>query len=139
MIKLGTYNTAKTTLPQVHATHGSYIHVSAILHYRGLLSLLSVTERKGRHEGTSGTLYQAVVSARKAAVDALSQVALVAVEEGPHGICSNVIALGPIGGTEGMDRLSAQMRPGSLALAQGVGEIADRFSGIPVTRLGMHV
>jgi 2,4-dienoyl-CoA reductase [(3E)-enoyl-CoA-producing], peroxisomal len=44
------------------------------------------------------------VSAAKAAVDALS--AVLAVEEGPHGVRSNVIAPGPIEGTEGMDRLS---------------------------------
>jgi 2,4-dienoyl-CoA reductase [(3E)-enoyl-CoA-producing], peroxisomal len=31
---------------------------------------------------------------------------VLAVEEGPHGVRSNVIAPGPIGGTEGMDRLS---------------------------------
>lgn len=46
------------------------------------------------------------MSAAKAAVDATS--AVLAVEEGPHGIRSNVIAPGPIGGTEGMDRLSAK-------------------------------
>lgn len=46
------------------------------------------------------------VSAAKAAVDALS--AVLAVEEGPSGVRSNVIAPGPIGGTEGMDRLSAK-------------------------------
>lgn len=37
-------------------------------------------------------------------MDALS--AVLAVEEGPHGVRSNVIAPGPIAGTEGMDRLS---------------------------------
>ncbi|KAI0056883.1 NAD(P)-binding protein [Artomyces pyxidatus] len=84
---LGTYNTIKATLPHVRASRGSYIHVSATLHYRG-------------------TPYQAHVSAAKAAVDALS--AVLAVEEGPHGVRSNVIAPGPIGGTEGMDRLSAK-------------------------------
>lgn len=84
---LGTYNTIKATIPHVKASSGSYIHVSATLHYRG-------------------TPYQAHVSAAKAAVDALS--AVLAVEEGPSGIRSNVIAPGPIGGTEGMDRLSAK-------------------------------
>jgi peroxisomal 2,4-dienoyl-CoA reductase len=43
----------------------------------------------------TGTPYQAHVSAAKAAVDALS--AVLAVEEGPHGVRSNVIAPGPIG------------------------------------------
>lgn len=52
------------------------------------------------------TIYQAHVSAAKAGVDALS--AVIAIEEGPHGVRSNVIAPGPIAGTEGMDRLSAK-------------------------------
>ncbi|OCH88828.1 2,4-dienoyl-CoA reductase [Obba rivulosa] len=82
---IGTYNTIKATLQHIRASKGSYIHVSATLHYRG-------------------TPYQVHVSAAKAAVDATS--AVLAVEEGPHGIRSNVIAPGPIGGTEGMDRLS---------------------------------
>ncbi|KAJ7143785.1 2,4-dienoyl-CoA reductase [Mycena epipterygia] len=84
---LGTYNTLKATLPHVRASKGAYIHVSATLHYRG-------------------TPYQAHVSAAKAAVDALSSV--VAVEEGPHGVRSNVIAPGPIAGTEGMNRLEGK-------------------------------
>jgi len=82
---LGTYYTIKATLPHVRAAKGSYIHVSATLHYRG-------------------TPYQVHVSAAKAAVDATS--AVLAVEEGPHGVRSNVIAPGPIAGTEGADRLS---------------------------------
>ncbi|KAG6908863.1 hypothetical protein DXG01_002937 [Tephrocybe rancida] len=82
---LGTYNTIKATIGQVRASKGSYIHVSATLHY-------------------NGTPFQAHVSAAKAGVDALS--AVLAVEEGPHGVRSNVIAPGPIGDTEGMDRLS---------------------------------
>ncbi|KAH8084259.1 2,4-dienoyl-CoA reductase [Filobasidium floriforme] len=82
---LGTYNTIKATIPYVRQSRGSYIHISATLHYRGLP-------------------YQAHVSAAKAGVDALSQV--LAVEEGPHGVRSNVIAPGPIGGTPGMERLS---------------------------------
>jgi peroxisomal 2,4-dienoyl-CoA reductase len=48
--------------------------------------------------------YQAHMSAAKAAVDATSQ--CLAVEEGPFGVRSNVIAPGPIGDTVGMDRLS---------------------------------
>jgi len=83
---LGTYNTIKATLPHVRASRGGYIHVSATLHYRG-------------------TPYQAHVSAAKAAVDALSRV--LAAEEGPRGVRSNVIAPGPISDTEGYERLSA--------------------------------
>ncbi|KAJ7436087.1 2,4-dienoyl-CoA reductase [Mycena galericulata] len=82
---IGTYNTIKATLLHVRASKGAYIHVSAMLHYRG-------------------TPYQVHVSAAKAGVDALS--AVLAVEEGPHGVRSNVLAPGPIGGTEGVDRLA---------------------------------
>jgi len=82
---IGSFNTIKATLSHVRSSKGAYIHVSATLHYRG-------------------TPFQAHVSAAKAGVDALS--AVLAVEEGPNGIRSNVIAPGPINGTEGMDRLS---------------------------------
>jgi len=51
----------------------------------------------------TGTPFQAHVSAAKAGVDALS--AVLAVEEGPNGVRSNVIAPGPIQGTEGVDRI----------------------------------
>ena len=47
---------------------------------------------------------QTHVAVAKAGVDALS--ANVAIEYGPLGVTSNIIAPGPIGGTEGMDRLS---------------------------------
>lgn len=47
---------------------------------------------------------QTHVVVAKAGVDALS--ANVAIEYGPRGLTSNVIAPGPIGGTEGMERLS---------------------------------
>jgi NAD(P)-dependent dehydrogenase (short-subunit alcohol dehydrogenase family) len=77
---IGTYNTIKATLSYARNTRGSYVHISATLHYRA-------------------TPYQAHVSAAKAGVDALSKV--LAVEEGPRGVRSNVIAPGPIEGTEG--------------------------------------
>lgn len=67
-----------------------------------------------------GTPYQVHVSAAKAGVDALS--AVLAVEEGPHGVRSNVIAPGPIAGTEGVDRLTPK--------GQKLG------GGIPAGRLG---
>ncbi|KZO92115.1 NAD(P)-binding protein [Calocera viscosa TUFC12733] len=82
---LGTYNTVKATMEELKATHGAYIHVSATLHYRGLI-------------------YQAHASAAKAAVDALSQV--IAVELGPFGVRSNIVAPGAILGTVGMNKLS---------------------------------
>ncbi|KAI5118347.1 hypothetical protein M0805_009150 [Coniferiporia weirii] len=107
---LGTYNTIKATIPHIRASKGSYIHVSATLHYRG-------------------TPYQAHVSAAKAGVDALS--AVLAVEEGPWGVRSNVIAPGPISGTEGMDRLSAKNTSSSV-----VESAATAGYHLPVGRLG---
>ncbi|CAE7230368.1 unnamed protein product [Rhizoctonia solani] len=85
---LGTYHTVKATLPYIREQHGSYIMVSATYHYRGMP-------------------WQAHMSAAKAGVDAISRV--LAVEEGPRGVRSNVIAPGPISGTEGMDRLGAKI------------------------------
>ena len=104
---MGTFNTIKATLSHVRASKGAYIHVSATLHYKGIdkenqkvhaFSLITII--------IPGTPFQAHVSAAKAGVDALS--AVLAVEEGPNGVRSNVIAPGPIEGTEGMDRLSVK-------------------------------
>ena len=67
------------------------IFISATLHY-------------------AGTFLQTHAVAAKAAVDALS--AQVAIEYGPLGVTSNVIAPGPIGGTEGMDRLAKKVEKG---------------------------
>lgn len=97
---LGSYNTLKATMPYLvesaskykntgkqsaQGTGGRIIFVSATLHY-------------------SGTPLQAHVSVAKAGVDAMS--ASTAIEFGPRGVTSNVIAPGPISGTEGMERLS---------------------------------
>ncbi|KIR62462.1 hypothetical protein I312_103200 [Cryptococcus bacillisporus CA1280] len=84
---LGTYNTLKATLPLVRSSQGSYVHISATFHYRGVP-------------------YQSHVGAAKAGVDALSH--SIAVEEGPWGVRSNVIAPGPIAGTMGMDKLGVK-------------------------------
>ncbi len=64
---------------------GRLLFVSATIHY-------------------TGSPLQTHVVVAKAGVDALS--ANVAIEYGPAGLTSNVIAPGPIGGTEGMERLS---------------------------------
>ncbi|KAK0200099.1 hypothetical protein DFS33DRAFT_1367033 [Desarmillaria ectypa] len=97
---IGTYNTIKATIAHVRASKGSYIMTSATLHYKG-------------------TPYQAHVSAAKAGVDALSNV--LAVEEGPHGVRSNVISPGAIANTEGMTRLAS---------------MAGKESPFPLGRLG---
>lgn len=99
--QLGTFNTFKATIPYVRQSHGSYLHVSATLHYKGKLSSLKSNAARSRY--FEGVPYQAHVSSAKAGVDALSRV--IAVEEGPWGVRSNVIAPGPIVGTEGMSRL----------------------------------
>ncbi|EFX00623.1 short chain dehydrogenase reductase [Grosmannia clavigera kw1407] len=96
---LGTFNTIKATVdhlavsasrhPSPNATAeppgGRLLAVSATFHYTGLP-------------------LQAHVSAAKAGVDSL--MASVALEYGPRGMLANVIAPGPIVGTEGMSRLS---------------------------------
>ncbi|KAJ9665803.1 peroxisomal 2 4-dienoyl-CoA reductase sps19 [Coniosporium apollinis] len=97
---LGSYNTVKATLPYLlksaaahktdgktppkDGTGGRIIFVSATIHY-------------------AGAPLQTHVSVAKAGVDALS--AAVCIEQGPRGVTSNVIAPGPIAGTEGMERL----------------------------------
>ncbi len=116
--KLGTYYTIKATLPHVQATKGSYIHVSATFHYRGTCDFGTISLYcLERIRFFVGTPYQVHVSAAKAAVDATS--AVLAVEEGPHGVRSNVIAPGPIEGTEGMDRLLPSSREYSWPLPTG--------------------
>jgi 2,4-dienoyl-CoA reductase [(3E)-enoyl-CoA-producing], peroxisomal len=71
---------------------------------------LSPTPLVSEYAYPAGTPYQVHVSAAKAAVDATS--AVLAVEEGPHGVRSNVIAPGVIAGTEGDDRLSPKSPTG---------------------------
>lgn len=99
---LGSYNTLKATIPHLvesankHkvdskslkpsplGTGGRIIFVSATIHYRTMP-------------------FQTHVSVAKAGVDALSH--SVAIEFGPLGVTSNIIAPGPIASTEGVDRL----------------------------------
>ena len=69
------------------------------------------------------TPFQAHVSAAKAGVDALS--AVLAVEEGPNGVRSNVIAPGPIDGTEGMVRLAVKTSNRPHYPAGRLGRISD--------------
>lgn len=85
---LGTFNTIKATLPHIlKSPTPRIIYVSATFHYTGLVM-------------------QSHVSAAKASVDSL--MASVALEYGPRGVNSNVIAPGAIEGTEGMDRLGGE-------------------------------
>ncbi|EXJ60915.1 2,4-dienoyl-CoA reductase (NADPH2) [Cladophialophora yegresii CBS 114405] len=89
---------ATSTLPKSDAETsgpgGRIIYVSATIHYTGLP-------------------LQTHVAVAKAGVDALS--ANVAIEYGPLGLTSNIIAPGPIAGTEGMDRLSKKHKAGGSA------------------------
>jgi peroxisomal 2,4-dienoyl-CoA reductase len=120
---IGSFNTLKATLPYLiesakrnpntaenTSTGGRIIFVSATLHY-------------------IGTPFQTHVVAAKAGVDALAGNA--AIELGPRGITSNVIAPGPIAGTEGMERLTGdagRAQPGKgvpLGRYGTVKEIAD--------------
>ncbi|KAJ5271569.1 hypothetical protein N7524_004838 [Penicillium chrysogenum] len=99
---LGSYNTLKATLPYLResaskhrmdsttlqpspvGTGGRIVFVSATIHYRGMP-------------------FQSHVSVAKAGIDALSH--SVAIEYGPRGLTSNIIAPGPIAQTEGLERL----------------------------------
>lgn len=119
---LGSYNTLKATVPYLlestqkykpttpsHSTTpssyptGRIIFVSATIHYTGLP-------------------LQSHVAAAKAGIDALS--ASVCIEYGPRGLTSNIIAPGPIAGTEGMERLATTSEMGKTA------------KGVPVGRMG---
>lgn len=113
---VGSYNAAKACMPHLvasakeHTTgtsttpSGRIIFISATLHY-------------------AGTPLQTHAVAAKAGVDALSS--QVCIEYGPLGITSNVISPGPIGGTEGMDRLAKKPKEGT-----------NPYKGIPSGRIG---
>lgn len=112
---LGSYHTMKAAMPHIvasakkHAsdgktpnsagTGGRIIAVSATLHYQGLP-------------------LQTHVVVAKAGVDALA--VNVAIEYGPLGVTSNIIAPGPIGGTEGMDRLSKGHKAGESKVGRTI-------------------
>lgn len=81
---IGSFNTVKAAYTQLVQNRGAVLFVSATLHYYGVP-------------------FQAHVAAAKAGIDALSNA--LAVEFGPLGIRVNCVAPGPIGGTEGFDRI----------------------------------
>ncbi|KAI1649762.1 NAD(P)-binding protein [Daldinia loculata] len=113
---LGTYNTVKATIPYLiesaarnksnenGLTGGRIIYISATFHYTGMPM-------------------QAHVMAAKASVDSI--MASVALEYGPYGVTSNVIAPGGIEGTEGMARLAGKSD-----------EAKNSAAGIPLGRWG---
>ena len=74
--------------------------------------------------GYTGNQLQTHAVVAKAGVDALS--VQIAIEQGPRGITSNVLAPGPILGTEGTDRLIKD------------GDSSSASKGVPSGRLG-HV
>ncbi|KAI5866898.1 sporulation protein-like protein [Durotheca rogersii] len=113
---LGTYNTVKATIPYLvesaarnkgskdGLTGGRILFVSATFHYTAMPM-------------------QAHVMAAKASVDSI--MASVAVEYGPYGVTSNVVAPGGIEATEGLMRLASSKVDAKTAGA-----------GIPLGRLG---
>ena len=123
---LGSYNTLKATLP--HLVTSASKHISDG-------KTPSSTGTGGRIIFISATIHftavplQTHVSVAKAGVDALSN--STSIEFGPRGVTSNVISPGPIGGTEGMERLArsadaaASMRNIPLGRYGTVKEIAD--------------
>jgi len=97
---LGTFNTIKATMPHLlKSSSPRIIYVSATFHY-------------------TGVPLQAHVSAAKAAIDSLA--ASVAIEYGPRGVQSNVIAPGGIEGTEGLARLGSSDPEDQKAYAKGI-------------------
>jgi peroxisomal 2,4-dienoyl-CoA reductase len=99
----GTFNACKAALPLLSRAGGSVINISATLHY-------------------GGTPLQVHAASAKAGIDALTRT--LAVEWGAAGIRVNVVAPGPIDGTEGMARL----------LPPDLRERAER--AIPLRRFG---
>jgi peroxisomal 2,4-dienoyl-CoA reductase len=97
---LGTYNTIKATIPHLlRSSSPRIIAISATFHYAGMP-------------------FQAHVSAAKASVDSL--IASVALEYGPRGVTSNVIAPGAIADTEGIARLASSRPEELLEFAKSV-------------------
>lgn len=100
---LGSYNTAKACFEQLRDNQGQIIFISATLHYYGLPM-------------------QSHASAAKAGVDALSR--SLAIELGPSGVRTNIIAPGAIENTEGFSRLLPS-------------EMAEKaLKNIPLQRMG---
>lgn len=81
---IGSFNAVKACFEQLRENKGSVIFISATLHFYGVP-------------------FQSHVGAAKAGIDALARA--LAVEFGPLGIRVNCIAPGPIGGTEGFNRI----------------------------------
>lgn len=103
---VGTFNTIKATMPHLlKSPDARLIYVSATFHYTGMPM-------------------QGHVAAAKAAVDSL--MASVALEYGPRGVSSNVIAPGAVADTEGTARLVGTDRAG----------LARHTRSIPTGRLG---
>lgn len=116
---LGSYNTVKATLPHLVTSAGKH---------KSDGRTASPTGTGGRIIFISATFHytamplQTHVSVAKAGVDALSN--NLALEFGPRGVTSNVIAPGPIAGTEGMERLAK------------TDDVANSFKNIPLGRWG---
>ena len=116
---LGSYNTVKATLPHLVTSAGKH---------KSDGKTASPTGTGGRIIFISATFHytamplQTHVSVAKAGVDALSN--NLALELGPRGVTSNVISPGPIGGTEGMERLSK------------ADDLANSLKAIPLGRWG---
>ncbi|GME88524.1 hypothetical protein B5S28_g3852 [[Candida] boidinii] len=101
---IGSFNTVKACYKELVKNKGNIIMVSATLHYYGVP-------------------FQLHVGAAKAGVDALCNA--LAVELGPLGIRCNALAPGPIGGTEGMKRLSRNEEFSSKVPIQRLGKTSD--------------
>ena len=125
---IGSYNTVKATIPYLLESAKKNKGSSTCDPISMLISSTSSQSVGGRiifissTTGYTGTQLVTHGAAAKSAVDTLS--AQIAIELGPRGITSNVIAPGPINGTEGARRLIE------------TGKVSDRSRKIPVGRLG---
>ncbi|KAI0995236.1 hypothetical protein K3495_g12946 [Podosphaera aphanis] len=115
---LGSYNTLKATLPHLLASAARNPNTGANSSTGGRIIFVSATFH------FTGMPLQTHAAVAKAGVDALS--ASAAIELGPRGITSNIIAPGPISGTEGMKRLGDPDKTAS----------GEAFKKVPLQRYG---
>jgi peroxisomal 2,4-dienoyl-CoA reductase len=126
---LGSYNVTKLALPHLVASAKKHNSSSSLPHPQSSSPSSSSSSPPspgagGRIIYVSATIHytglpmQTHVAVAKAGIDALS--ANVAIEYGPLGVTSNIIAPGPIAGTEGMDRLSKEHKSGGANVAKRI-------------------
>jgi peroxisomal 2,4-dienoyl-CoA reductase len=105
----GTFNVSRAALPVMKATAATHGQGGAILNISATLQLL-------------GTMGQSHAAAAKAGIDSLTRT--LAAEWGPYGIRVNGLAPGPVGGTEGVRRLTTDATRKSIETNCPLGRMA---------------